>query len=93
MKEKIMFPDAYVHDPFSPPCETVGLPFEGGRAVVETTYIPEKEGVVWGRTRCAECQAQETNESGEDVGDHLRGEETRNDWELSQRPLRRGELD
>ena len=48
MKEKIMFLDAYVHDPFSPPYETVGLPFEGGRAVVETTYIPEKEGVVWG---------------------------------------------
>ena len=45
MKEKIMFLDAYVHDPFSPSYETVGLPFEGGR-VVETTYIPEKEGVV-----------------------------------------------
>ena len=39
------------------------------------------------------AKAQETNESGEDVGDHLRGEETRNDWELSQRLLRRDEPD
>ena len=39
------------------------------------------------------CQAQETHESGEDVDDHLRGEGPRDDWELSQRPRRRGELD
>ena len=42
MKEKIKFPDAYVCDPFSSPYETVGLPFEGGQAVVETTYQKRK---------------------------------------------------
>ena len=42
MKEKINFPDAYVCDPFSSPYETVGLPFEGGQAVVETTYQKRK---------------------------------------------------
>ena len=39
------------------------------------------------------AKAQETNESGEDVGGHLSGEGTRNDWELTQRPRWRGELD
>ena len=33
------------------------------------------------------AKAQETNESREDVGDHLSGEGTRNDWELTQRPV------
>ena len=42
MKEKIKFPDAYVCDPFSSPYETVGLPFEGGQAAVETTYRKRK---------------------------------------------------
>ena len=37
------------------------------------------------------AKAQETNESGEDVGGHLSGEGTRNDLELTQRPRWRGE--
>ena len=42
MKEKIKFSDAYVCDPFSSPYETVGLPFKGGQAVMETTYQKRK---------------------------------------------------
>ena len=41
-KEKIKFPDAYVRGSFSPPYEAVGLPLEGGWAVVETTYRKRK---------------------------------------------------
>ena len=41
-KEKIKFPDAYARGSFSPPYEAVGLPLEGGWAVVETTYRKRK---------------------------------------------------
>ena len=37
MKAKIKFPDLTVRDSFSPFYEAVGLPFEGGWAVVEAT--------------------------------------------------------
>ena len=42
MKEKIKFPDAYVHGSFSPSDEVVKLLFEGRRAVVATTYHKRK---------------------------------------------------
>ena len=50
MKGKIKFPDPYVHDAFSSLYERVGLLFEGGQAVVETTYsdrvVLERVGVL-----------------------------------------------
>ena len=42
MKEKIKFLDAYGRGNFSPPYEAVGLPLEGGWAVMETTYRKRK---------------------------------------------------
>ena len=42
MKEKIKFPDAYIHRSFSPSDKAVELLFEGGQAVVAMTYHERK---------------------------------------------------
>ena len=54
IKETIKFPDTYTRDSFSHPYEAAGLPFEYGWVLGSRgDDIPKKEGVVWGRARCA----------------------------------------